>query len=847
MKRSIKITAVVLALLMAVSLFAGCNKNKSNGGSTTPSYIYNAEYNKLDIDAEEFYISYTAVSSDALYMIINVQDGTKTETYTYYDENNNLVEESYESPVYVNRMYKADLDGKNAAQLSDFAFDDSNTSTDSESRYKNISVMFVTGDGTPGIIRCESVTVFDIPADFDPETDNRWNYNSTSTQTYYYETFDKETGKLIESKKIAENVNGEGKGAEFFDIDKDGNNYVGDWSGITVYSSDFGTELFTTKDDTNLNGVCRMSDGRVAVCQWGESGMEYVTLDLAKGEFGDKITVPANAYNVMPGSGDYLLYNRSESGVTGIKANGVIEEVLNWVDSDIESDGISYLTPLENGDFICVNDTYDENKGHTTELVRLVRTPYDPNTERQVITMACMGIDYDVKTLVMDFNKKSTEYKIRMVDYSQYNTGDDYTAGVTKLNTEIVAGHVPDIFCINANMPISQYAGKDILEDLTPYMEKDFGKDAFVEEFFNTLRNDEGKLYEIYDNFTISTAAGLENVVGDGSSWTFADMKAAIEKLAEGATVLDNFYVRERAVQDFLYNSTSQFVDWETGKCTFDSAEFVDLLNFVKSFKTQEEVDSLYNEDYVYEEDYERINSGKQLLEPVNISDFTNYRAQTFYCLNGTPSFVGFPGSGSCFSEGYGSGFAISSKSQYKDAAWDFIKRILTADYQSANVYNGLPTNKAAFESKLTAEKTPIYIDPSDSDNDYGISVGALESSMASDAVAMPADTVDSSVRYSDFNKGSVNEQGWKEQEKTSLWHWDSDGEWYTPIFAMTDVEEQALRDLISSITVFKRDDNSLSTIIDEETQAFFSGQKSAEDTAKMIQSRATIYINEQK
>ena len=63
----------------------------------------------------------------------------------------------------------------------------------------------------------------------------------------------------------------------------------------------------------------------------------------------------------------------------------------------------------------------------------------------------------------------------------------------------------------------------------------------------------------------------------------------------------------------------------------------------------------------------------------------------------------------------------------------------------------------------------------------------------------------------------------------------------------MTEQEEQTIRSLISGITVFSRYDRSLSDIIDEEIQPFFEGQKSAEDTAKMIQSRATIYVNEQR
>ena len=119
-------------------------------------------------------------------------------------------------------------------------------------------------------------------------------------------------------------------------------------------------------------------------------------------------------------------------------------------------------------------------------------------------------MNYNVRQRVLDFNKKNSEYRIRMTEYSQFNTGSDQNAGITKLNTEIIAGHIPDIFIVGDGLPVDKYAGKGILEDLTPYMERDFGKDAFVEDFFKTLRDKDGKLYEIYSSFTIQTAVGLK-------------------------------------------------------------------------------------------------------------------------------------------------------------------------------------------------------------------------------------------------------------------------------------------------------------------------------------------------
>lgn len=401
MKAHLRVEALVLAVLMAVSLFAGCNKNRDKDISTTPTYIYNAEYTKLEIDAEDYYVSYTAVSSDAVYLIVNVKEGEEEVFYTDLDENGNEIQSSRMRSKYVSRLFKAGLDGKNIEMLPNFELDESYKSTDKEDRNNYISQFFTTNDGTPGVIRSENVTVYDVPENFDPKNDQKWNYNSNSTQTYYYETFD-QTGKVIDSRVIAKVVNGDGMGADYFAIDSEGNNYVASGNGIAVYNSDFSKTLYTPKAaEVNVNGVVRLADGRVAVSIWGEKSMQYFIIDLSKGELGKIIPVPANTYVVLPGSAEYVMYNRSDTGITGIKADGTFEETVNWIDSDIESDLINSVNPLENGDFICTCDIYDDEGKHTTELVHLARAPYSPDTERQVLNMACMGINYLVKNQVV--------------------------------------------------------------------------------------------------------------------------------------------------------------------------------------------------------------------------------------------------------------------------------------------------------------------------------------------------------------------------------------------------------------------------------------------------------------
>ena len=51
---------------------------------------------------------------------------------------------------------------------------------------------------------------------------------------------------------------------------------------------------------------------------------------------------------------------------------------------------------------------------------------------------------------------------------------------------------------------------------------------------------------------------------------------------------------------------------------------------------------------------------------------------------------------------------------------------------------------------------------------------------------------------------------------------------------------------IINSTTKHQVTDDSITQIINDESAAFFSGSKSADETAKLVQSRVSIYVNEQ-
>ena len=52
---------------------------------------------------------------------------------------------------------------------------------------------------------------------------------------------------------------------------------------------------------------------------------------------------------------------------------------------------------------------------------------------------------------------------------------------------------------------------------------------------------------------------------------------------------------------------------------------------------------------------------------------------------------------------------------------------------------------------------------------------------------------------------------------------------------------------ITSTSALYDFSSDSIFDIVREQSQAYFSGQKTAEDVAKLVQSKANIYVNEQR
>jgi primosomal protein N' len=91
----------------------------------------------------------------------------------------------------------------------------------------------------------------------------------------------------------------------------------------------------------------------------------------------------------------------------------------------------------------------------------------------------------------------------------------------------------------------------------------------------------------------------------------------------------------------------------------------------------------------------------------------------------------------------------------------------------------------------------------------------------------------------------TVDEQG--NRVPVSYGGMSMEGGMTVEFYAISQEEADQINALINSIEHIATNDDSLLNIINEEAAYYFSGEKTVDQVAEIIQSRMTIYINEQR
>ena len=241
-----------------------------------------------------------------------------------------------------------------------------------------------------------------------------------------------------------------------------------------------------------------------------------------------------NNYGIKGGQ-SYDLILTNSMGMFGYNLGDAdVTPIFSYINSDITSDSMGNL--VEAGEDKIIATYYDPDT-YMTKLAVLNHVDPADIPDKEVLTLACYYLDYNLRRRVVAFNKESELYRITIKDYSSYASMDDYSAGYTQLNNDIAAGQMPDILVLDAyNMPIESYIAKGLFADISKLIEKDeeLNMDDYLTNVFDAYKVD-GKLYSIIPSFSIATVIGKASMVGDTPGWTMEDLQTLMAKYPDAS------------------------------------------------------------------------------------------------------------------------------------------------------------------------------------------------------------------------------------------------------------------------------------------------------------------------
>jgi len=808
MKKFNLIAALLLIALLLLQ-FSGCtpaSESQDPSGTASPTnnasdsanagdYVYVPEYTTLS--GIGGYISTPRLYNDKIYFFdMDNYDGTGI---TYHSIN---------------------LDGSGYTTLDAYSgFADPELEMPDEEGitkdfYSYINDFIINSDGTGWVFSTLSQGYID---------DNTGEYFPDNV--YLFQQIDIETGTPI--KEIPLEDLDVPYGISNIAVDGNGNIVIvcyGDMGDNTIIAfSPDGTQLFDFTIDQNvgwMNGIVTLGDGTVALLMVSppDYDIQIRPVDFTAKKLGDSLgAAPSNFYGTPFVDDNGLLYSPTDSALISTDlSTGEMTEMLNWLDCDINPNYISLISVTDDEILLFSTDWSDDNP--TSELISLKKTNASEISQKTVITLGCIYMDYYLREMILDFNQKDPDYRIKVVEYT--SLVDDWNDAITKLNTEIIAGDIPDILIVNEQLPINSYESKGLLEDLTPYLE---GIELLPSIVKATSAAD-GKLYKIASSFYIATTTGNSDVVGDYPGWNMSEFTDIIAA-NPGKSALPSYYTQSQYMAMAKAFTLSEFVNYSTGEVKFDSPDFIELLNWIKTLPPDDE-----NGVYNYTAPEFDMANGNLIANPTGITGFTDImKYEALY--GGKMVYKGFP----CESKnGHAlmltTPLAMSSTSPNKDGAWRFMSTILSEDYfNSLEMYMdyGFPTVQSVFDKAVEGAMTE-NMNP---DQIYDMTI-SLDGSGSYGAGGTGDDVEPSSGTI--YPKGKITLTG-------------NGADQVFEFFALTDEQLDKFLEMLDNISSSFTNDETLGGIIDEELAPFYSGQKTAEEVAKIIQSRAGIYVNEQR
>lgn len=519
-------------------------------------------------------------------------------------------------------------------------------------------------------------------------------------------------------------------------------------------------------------------------------------------------------YSVNRGSSRDFIYS-NEIGVFSFNVGeNKATPVMNYVNSDFRGYYFTDVAAIDNDKLMGIFTTYDEGI-----MIAAGFEAVSKNTlaDIQTVKLGVYGANSKIKRLVREYNNSHSDYRIVIEDYA--------LLGAEKLYTDILERTGPDLVMIAPDMlDFAELAQMGLLVEFEELAEEDVeisgaNGDKLDEAYLMNVMDAyaiDGKhylyMYDFYYN--IFTGRASSSILPSNTGWSIIDFDITYSPYHVGGTslmaydlnnapVMIAYKTRTQFVDIMTRYTGSEFVNMDTGLCEFDSEDFISLLKYAGSLAVSND-DSLpvYSDISVsYRNDSVLIN--ENLLGMGTPEGFWSDMCRNF---DGDFSCIGFPSrSGNAGNSGTISMAELPIaiiRNGNVDGAWSFAREFFCDKYQNGIINRGcgIPVLKDSFDawfSEGMSRSAGLYCVDESGNN-----------------VFCPNTYI-------------------------------AEGQYCTVSYMM---EDDALLVKESIIACDEREFTNpvITQIIKEETDRFFAGGITAEETAANIQKRVTEYLEEQ-
>ncbi len=595
----------------------------------------------------------------------------------------------------------------------------------------------------------------------------------------------------------------------------------GDDSFVISYLNELGQQhLFAISAEGKLLGEVKCSDTVAGVGYSSENELNVLTTDfkeltvnsvdaqsLSTVKKSSYKAFTSSGYAVGAGAGDYSLIMVAEGAIYGLTETEKVKlaDFTDIVFHDYEVQDIAMVSDSEIAVLLYSGEMYLLTEQDVSEL-----------NAKEVITMAVYSSSSILNDDVKYFNQHSDKYKI---EYKEL-PGEYFDEKMANLRLQIISGDAPDILPQVGAMGIDTI-NPAAFADLYEFIDNDpdISRDDFLPNVLRGMERD-GRLVALAPTFEFHTVTAKGSYTGVRENWSVDDFITAYKNKPADKEM---FRFQESSARSGYFSEVVTlpfFVDYDKAECHFDSPEFIKLLSFFNDEKiglSMTEYNNLSGE-FNYDLITAPVKYGNLFVdfEQFNIPWFGSFLEQKRIEYDNDYVIAGYPydgkRSGSYISI-QNDAVAITATSKHKEGAWEFLRMMLTDEYYTeinSNKYLSFPSLKKRFDELAGYTMQDGY----------------------------PFFKADDSGR---IIPGEFEKREWK------YWDFDKETKQVTEgdkVEPFSQEEYNYFYNLVTTAEVLNQD-TEIYQIVNEETMKFFDYECSAEECAKMIQNRASLYLSE--